>query len=129
MGWTYTYKPDSENLVSFVTRQLKSSDVQVISACARGRVVYAAVQVADKSIIGVVVLTSKSRSGGIYSQGYKLLPEDMGPYETKCPLYILNTLTKTDSVISLEWRAACREHRFPDYDKARKNLTLKETTL
>ena len=60
-------------------------------------------------IWAVVFLTSiDSRS--YYNFSYKIISEDMGPCEDKCPESILKRLSPTDSPWANEWRERCWEN-------------------
>ena len=37
-----------------------------------------------------------------------IMTEGMGPYESNCPVAILDLLTPTDRPYALQWRARCR---------------------
>ena len=58
------------------------------------------------ALICLVAYDPLDREGYIF--GYKDLTEAMGPYESECPVAILDLLTPTDRPYALQWRARCR---------------------
>jgi hypothetical protein len=78
------------------------------------RVYYAAVEqtISDTgahevfALICLVAYDPRDSEGYIF--GYKDMTERMGPYESNCPVAILDLLTPTDRPYALQWRARCR---------------------
>jgi hypothetical protein len=58
------------------------------------------------ALICLVAYDPRDREGYIF--GYKDMTEGMGPYESNCPVAILDLLTPTDRPDALQWRARCR---------------------
>jgi hypothetical protein len=58
------------------------------------------------ALICLVAYDPRDREGYIF--GYKDMTERMGPYESYCPVAILDLLTPTDRPYALQWRARCR---------------------
>jgi hypothetical protein len=58
------------------------------------------------ALICLVAYDPRDREGYIF--GYKDMTERMGPYESNCPVVILDLLTPTDHSYALQWRARCR---------------------
>ena len=82
------------------------------SALVSMRTYYAAVEVLrlDKprevfAVVCLVKYNPRDREGYIF--GYKDMDETMGPYESECPVAVLDLLTPTDNQYALEWRARC----------------------
>lgn len=79
---------------------------EVIDHAIKGTVIYAAVRHPDGYVYGAVVETWKDNHEKDYWI-YKVITEDMGPCEQKCPLRILRLLSPTDSKWAMEWRDEC----------------------
>jgi len=62
------------------------------------------------ALICLVAYDPRDREGYIF--GYKDIVEGMGPYESNCPVAILDLLTPTDRPYALQWRALPRERRW-----------------
>lgn len=122
MGWDWSYKPDGENLKSFVTRKLKSNyGVEPLAVSIYGQTIYTAVKnPKTESVFGLVILTRHDKTS-VYNTGLKLIAEDMGPYHTECPQYIIKMLSPTTDRLSLEWRKACTYKKQPNYSKENTN--------
>lgn len=43
----------------------------------------------------------------------KRISEDMGPYDDRCPLRILDLLSETSNEMAHDWRARCRSRGEP----------------
>lgn len=115
MGWTFLRKANFEGWQKLVERGVSYEDafvrIGLLSSVMVGRALYGAVQVTPKSgeasrIGGIVVLTSATSD----ERGYKLMSEDMGPYESSAPAKILDLLTQTESASALNWRSRCRRN-------------------
>jgi len=83
---------------------------EVLKSAMVGSTYYAAVKVKETGKVFAAVFLTKVNSRETCNFGYKDMEESMGPNEAKCPLSILNLLTKTDNEIALEWRARCRKY-------------------
>ena len=95
-----------------------SDGYTVVKSSMVGAVYYGAIKNdSTGEIFGSVILTSSDKKGG-YNFGYKSMDESCGPYESKCPLSILNLLTPTDSEWANAWRQRCR-----DYHEMKKSPT------
>jgi len=93
-----------------------SQGYSVVKSSMVGTVYYGAIKKESTGeIFGSVILTSKN---GSYNFGYKSMDESYGPYESKCPLSILNILTPTDNESANRWRQRCR-----DYHEQKKSPT------
>ena len=64
------------------------------------------------ALICLVAYDSRDREGYIF--GYKDMTEGMGPYESNCPVAILDLLTPTDRPYAVQWRARCRANAAGD---------------
>ena len=74
-----------------------------------GEYVYKDIPENERRIFAAVFLTTTDMKD-YYNFFYKDLSEDMGPYETKCPVSILKLLSPTDNEAANAWRAACYEN-------------------
>lgn len=127
MGWTFTngkyYKENGKVDRKAECDHLFCEDlVKVIKSVMVGNTYYAALKVLDNnSVIGAVVLTSSDRKNG-FNFGYKVMTEDHGPVEDKCPVSILKLLTPTDNEYAKGWRDRCWKN---SYKKATKKTIVK----
>ena len=84
------------------------------------RVYYAAVEqiildTGEREVFALICLVAydpRDREGYIF--GYKDMTERMGPYESNCPVAILDLLAPTDRPYALQWRARCRANAAGD---------------
>jgi hypothetical protein len=106
MGTILAHKPADQTILDFFTAEFPRVNIlalDVIGTCA-----YGAFQDHNNPAIYGVVLTLFQGSGST-NFGYRLNPEDLGPYETDCPAYILDRLSDPPANhYAAEWRAACR---------------------
>jgi hypothetical protein len=63
----------------------------------------------EQEVFGVVILT-KTDNKDWFNFCYKEMTEDMGPYESKCPVSIIKLLSKTDNENAKAWRQRCIEN-------------------
>lgn len=124
MGWTSVnwrpvdpYRSTSEQVREFVSKEMDGGSHKVLAAASNGRTVYLAVQYtrpADKPadtttpatfVYALVVLTRYVKRGGFLF--YKEIGEMAGPYERKCPKWILSMLSAPVTEYSKQWREEC----------------------
>jgi len=84
-----------------------------------GSVYYAAVKVNTTEEVFGFVASTATKARDVYNFGYKDLDETCGPYQSKCPVSILNLLTPTDSQWANEWRQRCRDYAKAKADERR----------
>jgi hypothetical protein len=119
MGWLYmrslgSHAGPRQYLDAQFTFDRPEARCRVLrSALLRLRTYYAAVErvLADgnRSVSAVVCLVRynpNDRDGYVF--GYKDMDEGMGPFESECPVAILDLLTPTERPHALAWRARCR---------------------
>lgn len=137
MGWTsYNaryYKNGKidrkREMDSYFTEGLNEGFYEIVKSAMVGSVYYAAVkqlmrcvkadnekgydQVAipenEQKVHGVVMLTQIDMSD-YYNIAYKDISEDMGPYESKCPVSIIKALSPTTNENALAWRQRCVDY-------------------
>ena len=137
MGWTsYNaryYKNGKidrkREMDSYFTEGLNEGFYEIIKSAMVGSVYYAAVKqlmrcvkadnekgydrVAipenEQEVHGVVMLTQVDMSD-YYNIAYKDISEDMGPYESKCPVSIIKALSPTTNENALAWRQRCIDY-------------------
>lgn len=63
----------------------------------------------EQRVHGVVMLTQVDMSD-YYNIAYKDISEDMGPYESKCPVSIIKALSPTTNENALAWRQRCIDY-------------------
>lgn len=63
----------------------------------------------EQKVYGVVMLTQVDMSD-YYNIAYKDISEDMGPYESKCPVSIIKALSPTTNENALAWRQRCIDY-------------------
>ncbi len=102
----FTYERDAADGLPFHGYRV------LASACSR--TYYAAVQSYGESgpgrVVAVICLVRwNPRASDGYVFGYKDLSETAGPYESDCPLRILDLLSPTDNPVALDWRRRCHE--------------------
>lgn len=64
----------------------------------------------ERTVFGIVCLTSVRQEGFYKWFGYKLMDETEGPYYYDCPDSILKLLSPTENKIANEWRKACKKY-------------------
>lgn len=109
MGWTYMNAHGEKNKKALMTRELERYGTVKVLKCAMVNGVYYAAYSPTKDpsrVIGIVCLTRLSDG----EFGYKDMEESMGPFESKCPMSIIEMLTPTDSKYANEWRERCRAY-------------------
>jgi hypothetical protein len=119
MGWTglYTSRPTKEILCDELTWSQPPASGRVVDICTKGGVSYVALEHTEANrqyIIGLVIL--HHRRNGEFA--YKIISEDMGPYESRCPARILAQLSPVEAFAppgttsheyATNWREHCRE--------------------
>ena len=63
----------------------------------------------EQKVYGYVFLT-KTDMKDYYNIYYKDMSEDMGPYESECPVSIIKLLSQTDHEYALAWRKRCLDN-------------------
>lgn len=129
MGWTFKdathHKANGKVDVKAECDALwNCGHMKVLKSSMVGSTYYAAVEVTGKrdkdgwiepipkeerEVFAAVVLTSTRKDDG-FDFGYKDMEESMGPYQSDCPISILNLLTPTDREFAINWRKRCREN-------------------
>lgn len=137
MGWTSYHATHYKNgqidrkaeCDAYWLEGLNAGHFEVVKSAMVGIVYYAAIRALkkyvgkddnDKSIyedipedqretFGVVFLTSTDKKD-YFNFAYKDISEDMGPYESKCPVGIIKVLSPTTNANALAWRARCIEN-------------------
>lgn len=137
MGWTsYNaryYKNGKidrkREMDSYFTEGLNEGFYEIVKSAMVGSVYYAAVKqlmrcvkadnekgydrVAipenEQEVHGVVMLTQVDMSD-YYNIAYKDISDDMGPYESKCPVSIIKALSPTTNENALAWRKRCIDY-------------------
>ena len=61
----------------------------------------------DEQTFGVVILVNEQKEGSSASWMYKMIDENCGPCEDRCPQKILKMLDPTDNETALGWREKC----------------------
>lgn len=64
---------------------------------------------AEHETFGMVMLT-KTDMKDYYNIYYKDISEDMGPYESKCPVSIIKLLSPTTNEYAMAWRQRCLDN-------------------
>ena len=106
MGWTETYI--NGTIKEYFMRQYNNTPLAV-SVVDRNKV-YAAIPYNDSIYAAVWIFRYQPNSH--YNFCYKDMDESCGPYQTNCPIHILNLLTPIDSEYAMEWRANCHNTLF-----------------
>ena len=137
MGWTsYNaryYKNGKidrkREMDAYFTEGLNDGFYEIIKSAMVGSVYYAAVKQlmrcvkadnekgyervaipeSEQKVHGVVMLTQVDMSD-YYNIAYKDISEDMGPYESKCPVSIIKALSPTTNENALAWRQRCLDY-------------------
>ncbi len=117
MGWSFTYGATRRNIIEEVTRGWTHDDgtgSKTIKHCCRGNTLYAVHENTRCNgevyrFIGVHLLQRSSDGWG-----YKSISEDMGPYQTNCPvsyIELAEEMPPSDGMgkNSIEWRAKVRK--------------------
>jgi len=100
MGWMGT-QTDSPNHI-LVTEEIEYGGGHTVVG--RSGKYYAVRNNNTGSVYGLVALV-RSKDGWKYT---KLVDEDMGPCEVRCPAKILNMLSPTAEKYAVAWRETCR---------------------
>lgn len=75
----------------------------VVDYAVRGNVIYVADRLPDGMTLARVVHVEKCGA----EWRYKIVSENEGPFETRCPVRILRSLSETQNKWALRWRAEC----------------------
>lgn len=120
MGWTFTtdYNPDTKSFAQYFkdlhTEENEFGKWEILDHAVVGRVCYSALRWTDKKknvtrvLCAITLFRYCPKDPGGYTLGYKEVSEDMGPYDYKCPLRILELLDPPINDSSKEWRAKVR---------------------
>lgn len=133
MGWTSYhathYKNGNIDRKAEMDERLTQSEhdgypqLTVLKSTMVGSVYYGAVEIKRNNnverVFGIVALTSTDNRD-YYNFSYKDMDETMGPYETKCPMSIINLLSPTDNECAEQWRQKCKEYA----QKKKEGVTL-----
>jgi len=104
MGWTSFHVPKGTKTIDVLRDELGKECV--VDGRVRGGTAYLACRWPEGRTAGVVVLVRRdSRSHHNFT--YKVVDEDMGPYESDCPKAILDLLDPPATTYAAEWRARC----------------------
>lgn len=107
MGWTYFHKEKGVSVIDALKREFPG-DIIIDLMNDGPKTAYAALQLKEGKILGVVFLLDYRKDGDYCNFGYKDISEDMGPYECKCPERILKLLSPEPfNQWSREWREKC----------------------
>jgi hypothetical protein len=90
----------------FLDKELSWEGAQVVKSATKGGVYYGAYRTPQGQVIAVVAPYSYSKGEFIF----KAMDESMGPYQTECPVAILNLLTSITAPHAIRWREKCREN-------------------
>ena len=74
-----------------------------------GNSMYVDIPEDQRETFGVVFLTATDAKD-YFNFAYKDISEDMGPFESKCPIGIINALSPTTNKNALAWRTRCIEN-------------------
>ncbi|MEM0099145.1 MAG: hypothetical protein QXS99_05165 [Thermoplasmata archaeon] len=102
MGWDLivgVYKPSEWIKMTLDETKIIAKKIYLHEA-------YIAYKPDDKTITCIVVLFKRTKEG---LKG-KIIDENMGPYNYKCPKEILDLLTPTTNPYALEFRKRCEEY-------------------
>ena len=110
MGWVYHHIHSSEitklKRIQEV-RKIFNNRYEIQKDTMRGSVYYGALKDTETNVVSAVVVLTHVSQNEYYNFGYKLIGEEMGPTESKCPASILKLLTDTDSKYANDWRNRC----------------------
>lgn len=101
MGWTILSRPPREGWQAWLDRDFGKSGYKVAASAVVGDAYYAALFDPVTRSTGAVVVV-------IEGAGFKVLPENCGPYYYDAPAEVFDALTPTDSAWANAWRAKCR---------------------
>lgn len=117
MGWTYMHRSKGTSNKDFFQQDFDVGTKFHAHGTVNG-VFYAAVETPrEPGKIWALVALTHWVPADAYNFGFKDMSEDMGPYEHRAPLSVLNALTPTDHATALEWR-----ERVAQYHAQRKAL-------
>ena len=107
MGWTGIYK---KNVKSASDRKRilldeLNQENKIIDIANKGNTFYIAYKVNENEIYALVILTEYRQNEFLY----KVMGEDVMPYQFECPKRILNKLTPTNNEYANKWREKCNE--------------------
>lgn len=135
MGWTSYHAPiEYKNGRHYIDRKAEcdkfvNSDMvtwdeynkvvgkyEVLRSVMNGSTYYAAVKKTkfatetepESSYVFAAIILTRTNAKDYFNFSYKDMDESMGPFERKCPKYILDLLSPTDNQFANEWREACR---------------------
>lgn len=105
MGWT-SFTPSVPRQTTAEILSAEFGSAILLKHATIGGTFYAAASSKSEpeTVFGLVVLVE--RRGGHFA--YKDMDEGMGPYESQCPLEILDMLSPTASESANRWRERCR---------------------
>lgn len=104
MGWTYMHRDKGTSNKDFFQEDFDAGTKFHAHGTVNG-VFYAAVETPRHpgEVWALVALTNWVPSE-YHNFGFKDMSEEMGPYEHRAPLSVLNALTPTDHPAAMEWR-------------------------
>lgn len=119
MGWTFTHTPlprgiktEDHVAAKFNITNSRGERQETIAAAKVGGTVYLALRVTppeDAAFVTALVVLTKRSAGGF---GYKVMDEEMGPSESRCPARILDLLSPVSALrypkYAEMWRQRCR---------------------
>lgn len=110
MGWTYMHRDKGTSDKDFFLQDFDPGTKFHAWGTVAGTF-YAAVETPREpgKVWALIALTHRVPSDA-HNFGFKDMSEDMGPYETRAPLAVLNALTPTDHKYALEWRERVARH-------------------
>lgn len=137
MGWTSYhanyYKKNGtvdrkKEMDAYFLEGLNAGMYEVVKSAMVGSTYYAAVKQIQRSVIGEdgkynrvdipeaeqetfgMVMLTKTDMKDYYNIYYKDISEDMGPYESKCPVSIIKLLSPTTNEYAMAWRQRCLDN-------------------
>lgn len=110
MGWTYLHRDKGTLDKDFFLKDFDAGTVFHAWGTVAGTF-YAAVETPREpgKVWALVAMTNWAPKDH-YNFGFKDMSEDMGPYQSRAPLSVLNALTPTDHNYALEWRDRVTHH-------------------
>lgn len=86
----------------------------------KGNEIYEDIPDNKRETFGVICLTMVNMKD-YFNFRYKVISEDMGPFESKCPDSILKLLSPTEDELAFAWRKRCKEN-----NELKRRLTRRE---
>lgn len=110
----------------YIYKEFNNEQSEIVYSSIRSNIAYLALKIKKTNdIIAIVVLIRRSKKNGINEILIKDMEESQGPFYYDCPVKLLNMLTVTENIGSINWRNNCKQYHIEKKQLMHKVKALK----